>query len=968
LVTIVEDSQDPSPPQNVEISPGDSRIRFNWTASPSSDVVGYQVEYGFGGDPVTSVPLSHANFAAQGASPVRVGLGTDFTLTGAPNNTDIFVMIRAVDGAGHLSPVPTVADNGSAKVRPNRITPQWLSTYHPDSNGLVSATAITGDIMLIAERCSHDPTTEVIAGQITSAETCTANDGSLRIVSIADPRNPQQLARCSSDPGEACGQHDSNFLIRDARDVVTDGMYAYVAAGAQGVLVFDISDPSDPDDAGECGHNGTCLPTNGMAWAVAYQAGMIYVADGAGGFRTIDAHRPANLYGDRIRRCTGLRSGLCSLQPLVTGSPTYDADGLLANIPMSAAFEYDISSTDKRCKALDIEVNGAHVYFLKGSESRRHGENPCLNIVSGIQIAELMDDSTDSVADGDGDTSEFFPTASNTVNVITHSYNGFPKRFHLSGDLIFIPGKSAAIAGQPGLSIYHLPTILGGGSYQSALILYMPSSDYQNSVTVAGNYVVLGNSSDNSTGQYHDQNLKIYDLSTIPELIAQHAGNSSYATSIPLVGGWKAPAYSDFSVDHITARGSMLFVSYGRGTETAVITLDLQSPFSPQELNLSAPLDVSRASKVSLEVADRFLFVADDLPSSSSAQSPPPETVVKIYDLANIYAPTELGSISVEGPPIFDVDWPYVYVATDDGSSPNVQVYNVSDPSSPILITTLSIPNEARAIKVHGRYLLIGANPSASNPGFYTYNISNPSNPYVVKGASSSATTPTLIPLQIDGWVQQIDAHAGTVYAAASESSYTATGLASGGFEAIALTAANFSTATYSSSFASESSHPTVIRCASRLGGLCIDPNTPQQGRHRFRVWGGRLYGAIHHSPNPGSSDTPRFVVIGLPNINLDTLGDPVELMRSVSYMPPDFDTTYRATDVSGLGRYTYLTSRDMTYVIDARYSGTAPFTPSYEVVGSIAGPNDLLDGVDVGPYAVFAGSGSRIQIFDLEW
>ncbi|MEW5849464.1 MAG: carboxypeptidase regulatory-like domain-containing protein [Myxococcota bacterium] len=116
-VTYVEDSTEPLAPSDIQVRSGDGKVFISWTASQSTDVVGYKVSYGttsaFGG-----------TFANEGSSPIDVGLVTQFQLTGVPNGSPIFVAVQAYDA------VPlTSAYSGQGRADPNLVTPELRGSY-----------------------------------------------------------------------------------------------------------------------------------------------------------------------------------------------------------------------------------------------------------------------------------------------------------------------------------------------------------------------------------------------------------------------------------------------------------------------------------------------------------------------------------------------------------------------------------------------------------------------------------------------------------------------------------------------------------------------------------------------------------------------------------------------------------------------------------------------------------------------
>jgi len=95
----------------------------------------------------------------------------------------------------------------------------------------------------------------------------------LVVVDLADPANPHQVA--------------AGAVLDDlVRGVAVSGALAYVAAGADGLRVVDISDPASPAAIG-------AWDSSGIAEGVAVAGGVAYLADGPFGLRVLDVKNPA---------------------------------------------------------------------------------------------------------------------------------------------------------------------------------------------------------------------------------------------------------------------------------------------------------------------------------------------------------------------------------------------------------------------------------------------------------------------------------------------------------------------------------------------------------------------------------------------------------------------------------------------------------------------------------------------------
>ncbi len=111
-------------------------------------------------------------------------------------------------------------------------------------------------------------------------------DGRVEVVDISHPAAPKHVGWY--DP------HDSFF-----RNVVVSGKYAYLG-GADGLQVIDVSQPADPRKAGglTAGPTGYALDTGGSGHGyqrVAVSGTHAYVANGAAGLLVLDMSNPTNI-------------------------------------------------------------------------------------------------------------------------------------------------------------------------------------------------------------------------------------------------------------------------------------------------------------------------------------------------------------------------------------------------------------------------------------------------------------------------------------------------------------------------------------------------------------------------------------------------------------------------------------------------------------------------------------------------
>ncbi len=421
FVVMTMDNTRPSPPTSLKADTGDNSVRLTW--SSVTDAANYKVYFAHSGDTTTFVPSGSPGVSKEGRSPIVVGKETQtFTLSNIGAGT-LYIMVSSVDEAGNESEEPTSSGaTNTTRVSVASFATKFVGEYLSTGKGQAWAVDAHRDIMVVAERCSYD------IHRLCNGQT----DGGVSIVDISNPSSPVEMARCSSATNQGCGL---STPIADATDIKFDGQYAYVAAGAGGVVVLDLTNPTAPTKASECLHDNTCLPTGGIAWALDVKGGMIFVADGPKGFRTIDNRNPKYMYTNRLTRCTGVDSSTCASYYLNGGgSPNEtDADGALA----FHAQEADEHTT--RCHVIDVEVSGYYALITWGTNSDTSVDT-CVDPTESTgkwhhELLKLYDDATAGAADATK-LSGFYPKRS--ISVAKLNGSGSRGRVHISGDLVFV--------------------------------------------------------------------------------------------------------------------------------------------------------------------------------------------------------------------------------------------------------------------------------------------------------------------------------------------------------------------------------------------------------------------------------------------------------------------------------------------------------------------------------------------------
>jgi hypothetical protein len=149
--------------------------------------------------------------------------------------------------------------------------------------------------------------------------------------------------------------HVGSAVMSGARRVTVNGGYAFVASGAQGVRIVDVSKPTGPVAVGEIATTD--------AWCVAIRGSYAYVADGESGLRVLDISAP------RAPLDIGMRKTSDARAVALSGTYAYVADGdkglkvIDITDPRSLP---RVASVDTE-NALDVMVIGSRLYLADGA-------------------------------------------------------------------------------------------------------------------------------------------------------------------------------------------------------------------------------------------------------------------------------------------------------------------------------------------------------------------------------------------------------------------------------------------------------------------------------------------------------------------------------------------------------------------------------------------------------------------------
>jgi hypothetical protein len=272
FVAVLHDDVAPQPPAAVHAEFTDGDVRVSWLASPSDDVLGYNIYYG------TSADRLDGAFAAKGASPIFVAKEQKaVTLTGVPPGTSVFVAASAVDRAKQESGRVASAQPAVPTVVANPLQIELVSTYAQTGNREARAVATDGDLIVLI---SVDKTDEnALKTVIETFSLAALASGAATPLGTLELNEWSQVG-CGFPAGEARSTSLKQIQIYDR--------YLFIASGTGNLFIVDVVNPSAPviafRDTGLSGSVYRASLTNAGAGGCAYgfflEWPYLWIADG----------------------------------------------------------------------------------------------------------------------------------------------------------------------------------------------------------------------------------------------------------------------------------------------------------------------------------------------------------------------------------------------------------------------------------------------------------------------------------------------------------------------------------------------------------------------------------------------------------------------------------------------------------------------------------------------------------------
>jgi hypothetical protein len=533
----------------------------------------------------------------------------------------------------------------------DRDAPRVVGSF--DTVDMGQAVGWTGSLMVTA---TLNPYTYVLA---------------LRVVDISDPTAPREIG---------IAYHPSGY----PQSLVIVNELIYVAAGTEGILIFDLSDPAQPVLRGQ-------VATRGFSYGLVVRDGVAAVADGPAGLRLVDVSVPESPLEIGAAATAGL-----AYDVVIRDNLAYVSD------PLSGVHTFDLSQGGAPIERHRVGTPGSPAGLWLQDDKLLIADGP-----AGLTIVDLSQPAAPRVvgnavppsgaqttavtaADGVAYLSDFFqglvmfdisrPATPNSV-VAEFALPADAKDAVLVGDLLYVA------AGEAGLFVYDATD-----RRQLAPITQRDTLGSAEGIAIAGSLALVADGFDG---------LYLYDL-TDPRAPTQIAvfDTPGSATSVS-VRGSRAYVADDnrglriIDISQPTApRAIGFYDTPGRALRVVVNDthafvadflrgVQIISLSDPARPTLVANFDTAgRAS--GLELRDTRLLVADDFNG------------VLVLDVSQPSAPQAVGSLAIQGTAVdLASNGDTVFVATGgDG----VAELDASDPTRLFLLARYDTGGTTRAI------------------------------------------------------------------------------------------------------------------------------------------------------------------------------------------------------------------------------------------------------------------------------
>jgi hypothetical protein len=460
-------------------------------------------------------------------------------------------------------------------------------------------------------------------------------------------------------------------------DIVIQGTIAFVAAGAAGLRILDISDPSAPFEI-------SSFDTPGNALRLAIDGSFVYIADQSGGLRVINAANLSVPVEVTNVDTSGEALGVVVADgyAYVAAGPTGPPGGLRiidVSTPSSAA---QVGFLNTPSRSYSVDVSGDYAYVS--------------NQDAGLLVIDILDPENpeqEGACDTDGSATDVVVEGSYAyvadmyggLKVIDIGNPASPTQVghcpipHNAWSLS-VEGSFAYVAS----SMSGLRVISVSDPTHPAEIGYNDAPEYAWGVAVDGFHAFVA---DMYSGLY------VVDVS---------------APSSPTDLGVSGPCSQ---VSGITISGRYAYLG---DSSSGFYIADISDPDSP---SFTGPFGTPTWGFASIAIGGDYAYVLDSFEGPSR---------LVVFDCTNISSPVEIADLETPGS-AYDilVSGCYAYIA--DGPS-GIRVIDVSIPSAPEEIASYSLPGSVYGVDMRGGYIYA----VSSGSGLHILDVSDPGKPKLV--------------------------------------------------------------------------------------------------------------------------------------------------------------------------------------------------------------------------------------------
>jgi hypothetical protein len=555
------------------------------------------------------------------------------------------------------------------------------------------------------------------------------------VLNVSAPSSPSQLGRVT--------------LPGILKSIAILGQYAYVADQEGGLQVVDITNPSAPAIRG-------FYPSTGYTEGITIFGGIAYVVDRGAGLEIFNLGNPTmpsllsstncgggedvlvNASANGVFAYVTTGGQLCVINvsqataPALLGQTSMGSGGVFS-IAMSGNYVVGASLNDQSIHMVDISNPNAPV----DSRPSAGGYGTCSPSAVAVANNYLY-----AMSDVSGIGFVVFQISGNTLTYVAEIANMASTGYNMvaSGNQIYVAG------GYSGLEILNVsnpfsPSLLG---------------QYNDSGLFSGNYsscAVTGNSLCAPLGGFNVFDVSQPSHGTLAATLS--AGGSPVVAANGIAYCANATANSGVQIIRVTTPASPQLlgsisntVIFDGSMQLSGNTLYVAGENLATEQPRFVAIDVSNPSSPRVSCTKDFTEFSSGLGSLATSVAVSGSKVVvgihssagvvqlNVLDISNLSAPVEKGSIANIGYP-HDIrmssDGNYVY-EMDTSVSSVLRIVDVSNPNSMSLVTNIALDSTmGQRLEIQGSELY-----AATSRGLYVFNISNPTSPVLTRTYSIS--------------------------------------------------------------------------------------------------------------------------------------------------------------------------------------------------------------------------------------